>query len=266
MTLPTSGPLTFTDIQTEFGGSNPIGLNEYYAGGSYVASGTTGTYGAVPSSGQIGVQNFYGTSAVIPVYIEDVFSTYLYAGDGTSTKTITNNIDLSTEGGMVWIKCRNNAYNNYLFDTERGATKYLISNATNATATSATSLKSFTTTGYTLGSLANVNSGSYKFSSWSFRQQPKFFDVVTYTGNGVAGRQIPHDLGSAPGCIILKCVSAAGEPWYVYHRSIGATKYMLLNSTGGETTSDEPWYNTEPTSTLVHCVQSLRAILPFTKQ
>ena len=64
MTLPTSGPLSLDDIQTEFGGSNPISLNEYYAGGAYVIAGTTGTYGAVPSSGTISIQNFYGTSKV----------------------------------------------------------------------------------------------------------------------------------------------------------------------------------------------------------
>lgn len=62
MALPSSGPLALSDIQTEFGGSNPIGLNEYYAGGSYVPAGTTGTYGAVPSSGTISIQQFYGTS------------------------------------------------------------------------------------------------------------------------------------------------------------------------------------------------------------
>lgn len=65
MTLPSSGPLSLSDIQTEFGGSNPIGLNEYYAGGGLVPSGTTGTYGAVPTSGQISIQNFYGTSNVL---------------------------------------------------------------------------------------------------------------------------------------------------------------------------------------------------------
>ena len=63
MAIPSSGPLTLTDIQTEFGGATPTSLNEYYAGGSYVPSGTSGTYGAVPSSGQISLQNFYGTSA-----------------------------------------------------------------------------------------------------------------------------------------------------------------------------------------------------------
>jgi hypothetical protein len=65
MAIPASGPLAFTDIQTEFGGSNPISLSEYYAGGGLVPAGTSGTYGAVPSSGQISVQNFYGTSAVV---------------------------------------------------------------------------------------------------------------------------------------------------------------------------------------------------------
>ena len=67
MTLPTSGPLTLSDIQTEFGGSAPTSLNEYYAGGSYVAPGVTGTYGPVPSSGTISIKNFYGTAyAPIP--------------------------------------------------------------------------------------------------------------------------------------------------------------------------------------------------------
>jgi hypothetical protein len=62
MSIPSSGPLNLTTIQTEFGGTNPIGLNEYYAGGAYVPAGTTGTYGAVPSSGAISIRNFYGTA------------------------------------------------------------------------------------------------------------------------------------------------------------------------------------------------------------
>jgi hypothetical protein len=62
MPLPTSGPLTLADIQTEFGGTNPISLSEYYAGGGLVPSGASGTFGAVPSSGAISIQNFYGTA------------------------------------------------------------------------------------------------------------------------------------------------------------------------------------------------------------
>ena len=56
--LQSSGAITLAQIQTEFGGSNPISMSEYYRGGSYVPShgGTTG----IPSSGQISMSQFYG--------------------------------------------------------------------------------------------------------------------------------------------------------------------------------------------------------------
>jgi hypothetical protein len=69
MTLPASGPLSLNDIKGEFG---PVGspanvaLGDYYAGGAYVAPGVSGTYGAVPSSGAISIQNFYGTTVFTP--------------------------------------------------------------------------------------------------------------------------------------------------------------------------------------------------------
>jgi len=66
MAIASSGAISFSDIQTEFGGTNPIGLGEYYANGGLVPASTSGTYGAVPSSGAISVQNFYGTTAVVP--------------------------------------------------------------------------------------------------------------------------------------------------------------------------------------------------------
>lgn len=69
MTLQSSGAISLDNIQTEFGGSNPASLSEYYAGGTYVPAGTTGTNGAVPSSGAISLSNFYGTSAYSGVWI-----------------------------------------------------------------------------------------------------------------------------------------------------------------------------------------------------
>ena len=60
MTIKTSGDLSISDIVAEFGGSSPHSLSEYYAGGSYVYSGATGTNGAIPSSGAISLSNFYG--------------------------------------------------------------------------------------------------------------------------------------------------------------------------------------------------------------
>lgn len=95
MALPASGPLTLADIQTEFGGTNPIGLNEYYAGGVNVPSGTTGTFGAVPSSGAISIRNFYGTSKFTPV-------TRTYTTGTGATETVptgATSVVITVDGG-----------------------------------------------------------------------------------------------------------------------------------------------------------------------
>jgi hypothetical protein len=183
-------------------------------------------------------------------YIEDVFSTYLYTGNG-STQTITNGIDLSTKGGLVWIKSRSSGveYHN-LFDTARGAANVLFSNTTDASASSPTRLSSFNTTGFTVGSNAATNASSATLASWSFRKQPKFFDVVTYTGNGSDPRNIAHSLGSVPGCIIIKCTSTGATDWFVYHRSLGNTQSLNLNQTGAAETGTAIWGSTTPTSTV----------------
>ena len=61
MAIPSSGAISLQTVQTEFGGTNPISINEYYAGGSFVQAGAVGTNGPVPSSGQIAIdyKNFY---------------------------------------------------------------------------------------------------------------------------------------------------------------------------------------------------------------
>ena len=73
-------------------------------------------------------------SAPPAAYVEDVFSTYLYTGNG-STQTITNGIDLSGEGGFVWLKARSETQSHALFDTNRGPTKLLGSNHTDTEGT-----------------------------------------------------------------------------------------------------------------------------------
>ena len=43
MAISSSGAVSFANIQTEYGGSNPISLNEYYSGGSLVKANTSST-------------------------------------------------------------------------------------------------------------------------------------------------------------------------------------------------------------------------------
>jgi hypothetical protein len=62
MVLQSSNAISFSNIQTEFGGINPISLSEYYLNGLY----STGTGAAgIPTSGQISLNNFYGKSKVV---------------------------------------------------------------------------------------------------------------------------------------------------------------------------------------------------------
>ena len=169
-------------------------------------------------------------------YIEDVFSTYLYTGTG-ATNSINNAIDLSTKGGLTWIKSRDSTPSHNLFDTVRGATKLLVTNSTAAQTTDATTLTSFNSNGFTLGADTTNNAvnraGGYTYASWTFRKQPKFFDVVTYTGNDTT-QNIAHSLGSTPGCVIVKCTNAAAG-WYVWHRGQTAGYYSILNTTAAQT-------------------------------
>jgi len=188
-----------------------------------------------------------GVSAVAANYIEDVFSTYLYTGNG-STQTITNGIDLAGKGGLVWIKDRIYNSNHFLFDTVQGATKYLSSNATNASTTDATSLTAFNANGFAIGSNADINFNASKLASWTFRKQPKFFDVVTYTGTGAA-RTIAHNLGSAPRFMLVKRTDTTGN-WCAYHSDLGATQIMFLNTTAAAATNTTYWNSTNPNTTV----------------
>ena len=186
------------------------------------------------------------------LYVDDVFSTFLYEGTG-SARTITNGIDLSGEGGMVWIKGRDGTASpdNLLFDTERGATNFLTSNGTDAENSQSQTLTAFTNSGFTLGTYVYVNSDGSSpwptnYASWSFRKAPGFFDVVTYTGDGTNPRSIAHSLGSKPGFFIIKRLDAAGS-WWCYHHSRTNSKVLELNTTAAEDTFS--YWPSEPTST-----------------
>jgi len=192
-----------------------------------------------------------------PVYVEDVFSTHLYDGESSTSTTITinNGLDLADKGGLLWTKSRGGAYPHYLIDSERGhgTGAILYSNLTNA-ATNSSFSTAFTSTGYTMkggydGFSQSSTSYGSPYVSWAFAKQEKFFDIVTYTGNGTAGRTISHNLGSVPGMMIVKATSDVSE-WVVYHRSLGNTKYLHLEQTHQVYTSNARWNDTTPTDTV----------------
>jgi hypothetical protein len=65
----------------------------------------------------------------------------------------------------------------------------------------------------------DTNELGQTYVSWTFKKQPRFFDMVKYTGNGVAGREIAHDLGCDVGMIIVKDATQRtgnlGSIWHI---------------------------------------------------
>ena len=196
----------------------------------------------------------------------DYFNTKLYTGNGTA-----RDIDVGFDTDLVWIKRRNGTANHRLTDRVRGATNMLSSNNTNATQTNAQTVTGFITNGFSLGTDSggyDVNTNSNTYASWNWKANgagsantdgtisstvsvntTAGFSIVSYTGNATAGATIGHGLGSAPSMIIAKRRSAV-ENWGVYHKSMGASKYINLDTTTAEQSSTSRWNGTEPTSSV----------------
>ena len=198
------------------------------------------------TSGAASYEAFGGGVPFVPTYIEDVFSTYLYTGNG-STQTINNGIDLAGKGGLWWGKQRNSTGQHWLLDSAR-AGNIISTNLTDAQ-TVAFASSPFTSTGISFTSANSIYNGNGNtYVGGTFRKQPKFFDVVTYTGDGIAGRTVAHSLGSTPGFMIVKCTSSTTN-WFCWHRDMPNTNVMRLNATLASYDDTTAWNSTSPTST-----------------
>lgn len=158
--------------------------------------------------------------------VSEVFSTDLYTGNGSS-QTITNGVDLAGEGGLVWVKQRSGTQFHSLHDSGRGFYGTLSSNSTAAEDTGPYGVSGFNSDGFAIDNAGSyVNNSGSTYAAWTFRKSPRFFDVVTYTGDGAAGRTISHNLGVEPGMIVVKRRDTTGE-WWVWHRGKSGFRGML---------------------------------------
>lgn len=197
----------------------------------------------------------------------DHFNTVLYTGDGTSSRSITG---VGFQPDIVWYKSRSNAVSHRLFDAVRGANKELIPNASASEFTASNELLSFNSDGFTIGNEVATNGNGYTFVAWNWNaggstvtntagtiqsqvraNTTAGISIVTYTGNDTAGATVGHELGVAPSMIILKPRNLSSTNWIVYHKSLGYTKVLSLNSENAAGTDANFWNNT-PTSSVFY--------------
>jgi hypothetical protein len=224
---------------------------------------TTGVWQPVGYTGTYGTNGFY-----LPMKLDNTtegFNTVTWVGNDSINKI--SGVGFSPD--LVWLKTRNIARDNYLYDSVRGTTVSLTSNNTAADLASGGEFDSFDTDGFTVkfnAGLGRTNYAGREYVAWcwdagdttvsntdgsitsSVRSNPAYgFSVVTYTGNGTGGATVGHLLGTAPKMVITKNRSASAN-WLVYHETLGATKYLGLNQTISAQTNIVAWNNTAPTN------------------
>ena len=166
---------------------------------------------------------------------------------------------------FVWIKSRSAATNHMLFDSTRGTTNYISSNATTAQTTDVNSLITFDKNGFYIGNNTNINTLQATYAAWMWKAgtgavtntngtitsmvnaNTTFgFSIVTYTGTG-ANATVGHGLGITPSMVIIKALSTTSN-WSTYHSILSNTQGMYLNSTNALWSDATVWNSTSPTS------------------
>jgi hypothetical protein len=186
------------------------------------------------TSGAASQDGFGGNGVpIVPNYIEEVFSTNLYTGTG-ATQTITNNIDM-TKGYLLWFKTRSTTKDNKVYDSARGVNKTLVTNTTDPQVTQTFPI-SVSTTGFTIPDEYDINTLNDTLVAWTFRKQPKFFDVQVFNGDPSSFVTVNHNLGAVPGFIVYKRISGtpSTNPWYAWHRTFNANDIISLNTTAAK--------------------------------
>jgi len=227
--------------------ANVISATKVVPDGNFKDSKASGIWDINEALDLIKGGNWPSTANINPsAFVGALFQTHLYIGTAADL-TITNNIDLSGKGGLVWTKKRDESGNHHLFDTERGVTKRIRTNTSAAESSNSEYLKTFNSDGFTIGSSGN-NNNTYNYVSWTFRKQPKFFDVQTWTGDADDNRTISHSLNAVPGMIIVKRLDGASD-FITYNSNGSIYNQMVLNSTAANN-SDKNFSQIATTSVL----------------
>jgi hypothetical protein len=185
------------------------------------------------------------------------FNAVTYTGTGSSLGVT----GVGFQPDWVWVKGRSGATDHALYDAVRGVQKQLESNTTTAETTETTGITAFGSDGFTTGALAQLNTSSATYVAWNWKANgagssntagtitstvsvntTAGFSVVTYTGTGVTA-SVGHGLGALPQMIIVKRRNSTGD-WAVYHRTLGANTYLVLNSTAASAAISGYWQYT----------------------
>jgi len=194
-----------------------------------------------------------------------VMDAVTYTGTG-ATLTPTNTLKFAPD--LVWIKSRSSLTDHTIYDFLRGTQSRLESNTVDGQVTSDGGLTAFNSDGFTLGTLAQVNTSGASYVAWCWdlgssnvvNTQGSISStvranisagasVVTYTGTSTTASTVGHGLGVAPQLIIVKRRNSTGN-WQVRHISIAAVNSIQLNLNNAPASASNIWNGVAPSSTV----------------
>ena len=188
-----------------------------------------------------------------------------YTGTG-STQVISNQAGFQPD--FVWMKSRSGATDHALYDVIRGVTLDQASNTQTAQSTQTTGLTAFNSNGFTIGSLAKINTSAATYIGWQWKagstgvsntsgtitstvsaNTTAGFSTVGFTIPAAGGGTIGHGLGVAPKMVTIKIYNQT-ENYRTYHASLGAGGAIYWNLTDAFNTADNIWNSVAPTSSV----------------
>ena len=195
--------------------------------------------------------------------------------DGTPANI--NFLGMAFQPDLVWIKNRDDSEQHGLFDSVRGADKWLHSETTQSEQTygGGYGVLSFDSNGFTIGNGTAANANNEGHVAWCWKaadttttiaantvgntiasnvraNQDAGFSIVKYTGTTNVGT-VAHGLSQAPEMIIVKNLenSGAARHWAIYHSGVDANPENYFLRFTDNAKFDLPiWNDTAPTSTV----------------
>lgn len=240
-----------------------------------------GNFEYAPPSGYLALCTQNLATALSPTISDasQYFNTVLFTGNGANDHAITG---VGFQPDWVWLKGRNSADGNNLWDINRGVNNRLFTHNTNAELADTNSLKSFDSDGFTMDNDPGINGSGDTYVTWNWlgsnttasntdgtitstvsANTTAGFSIVTFTGTS-SNVTTGHGLNQAPEIFFIKSRVSGGTNWNTYTSVIdGSLDFLFLNSTqaAGNASNSLPTssviYQNQTDSSVAYCFHSV---------
>ena len=220
------------------------------------------------------------------------FQTLLYTGNSGNPRDLVNDGNSDLQPDFVWIKGRSHADLHLLYDSSRGAGKFLRTESTAAENTGGYGLTAFNSDGFRTNAYAYSNENTHTYAAWQWKanggttatnsdgstdatvqvNQDAGFSIVEFTTDG-GNETYGHGLGVKPDIVIVKSRSGGGSWLFTTDVIDGSVDYLLLNtdaaaadlSYGAFTSSTFQYNDNNAVTQLAYCFASKQGYSKFGK-